>query len=415
MANIPIDKSIDSTIALLQEGYLFIPNRCRKYGSDIFMTRLMFKPAICISGAEAAAVFYDVEKFKRKGATPKRVQKTLFGQKGVQTLDNAAHRKRKEMFMSQMSPENLHRLSDITAHVWKDYVIRWERQKEVVLFDEVQALLCRAVCEWSGVPLKEGEVRLRAKDFGAMVDAFGGVGWRWWRGRLARIRAEKWIGSIIENIRKGKMQTDKGTAAHVIAFHRELDGTFLDQKVAAVELINILRPTVAIATYITFCALALQQYPQYRDKLKSGAANLTEPFVQEVRRFYPFAPMVGAQVRKQFTWRNYTIKEGMLVLLDLYGTNHDPRQWQNPEEFNPERFVNWNGTPFNFIPQGGGHHLSGHRCAGEWVTIQTMKQAVEFLVSHMQYEVPAQDLSFSLSRMPTFPESKFIITNVKPV
>ncbi|WP_460880995.1 hypothetical protein [Pontibacter rugosus] len=44
-----------------------------------------------------------------------------------------------------------------------------------------------------------------------------------------------------------------------------------------------------------------------------------------------------------------------------------------------------------------------------------MKQAVEFLVSHMQYEVPAQDLSFSLSRMPTFPESKFIITNVKPV
>lgn len=80
----------------------------------------MLKKAVCISGADAVAVFYDAEKFKRKGATPKRVQNTLFGQKGVQTLDNAMHKQRKEMFMSLMSPENLKKFSAITENYWKN-------------------------------------------------------------------------------------------------------------------------------------------------------------------------------------------------------------------------------------------------------------------------------------------------------
>ena len=100
-------------------------------------------------------------------------------------------------------------------------------------------------------------------------------------------------------------------------------------------------------------------------------------------------------------------------MLDLYGTNHDPTIWENPDVFNPDRFRDWKGSPFGFIPQGGGDYFMGHRCAGEWVTIEVMKMSLDFLVNRMDYEVPEQDLSFSMVSMPSIPRSKVMITNVQ--
>ena len=50
------------------------------------------------------------------------------------------------------------------------------------------------------------------------------------------------------------------------------------------------------------------------------------------------------------------------------------------------------GCPFNFVPQGGGDHLVNHRCPGEWITIEFMKVAAEFLARRVAYVVPEQDL-----------------------
>ncbi len=60
----PCDKAIDSSLCLLLEGYPFIQNRCRKYESDIFQTRLFCKKAICFTGEEAAKIFYNENLFK---------------------------------------------------------------------------------------------------------------------------------------------------------------------------------------------------------------------------------------------------------------------------------------------------------------------------------------------------------------
>ncbi len=58
MTPLPRDKTLDATLALLRDGYLFISNRCRRYRSDTFQTRLMFTRVTCASGGEAARVFY---------------------------------------------------------------------------------------------------------------------------------------------------------------------------------------------------------------------------------------------------------------------------------------------------------------------------------------------------------------------
>ena len=102
-----------------------------------------------------------------------------------------------------------------------------------------------------------------------------------------------------------------------------------------------------------------------------------------------------------------------MVVLDLYGTNHDARAWEKPEEFRPERFRDWNGSLFNFIPQGGGDPALNHRCAGEWITVELMKVAAKFLAGRLTYVVPDQDLQFDKSKFPSLPRSGFVMSNVR--
>ncbi len=118
-------------------------------------------------------------------------------------------------------------------------------------------------------------------------------------------------------------------------------------------------------------------------------------------------------MRETFKWRDYEFPKGTRVLLDLYSTDLDERIWDDAHVFRTQRFEDWNGSPFNFIPQGGGDHFHNHRCAGEWITIELMKVAVDFLVHGINYAVPPQDLSIDLSRMPAIPESRFVMSQVE--
>jgi fatty-acid peroxygenase len=415
MKKIPHLAALDSTLSLALEGYTFISTRCDRYQTDIFQTRLVLQKTICMRGKAAAEVFYDTDKFSRQDAAPKRVQKTLTGEDGVQGLDGEVHRQRKAIFMGLMTPAGLDALGDLVEQAWHRYAQTWTQQDEVILFDEVQEILCQAVCEWSGVPLAASEVRQRTRDLADMIRGSGRIGPAHWQARQARDRAEAWIGDILQRLRDHQLDVAPDTAAYAFAFYKSPSGQLLDRHAAAVDLLNVLRPTVAIGRYLIFAALALHQHPEQRHQLAAGSAEDIHNFVQEVRRFYPFFPFAAARVRHDFDWQGYHFPVGCRVLLDLYGTNHDPDLWEHPDAFHPERFQHWQDNPFDFIPQGGGDYTTNHRCAGEWLTIRLMERSLTFLIHHLKYRVPPQDLSFSLTQLPTLPKSRFRIADVQYV
>ncbi len=409
--NTPHERDIDETLALSLEGYLYIKNRMDKHKSDLFQTNLFGKKAICITGKAAAEIFYDTERFVRSGAAPKRVQKTLTGENAVQGMDGEAHLHRKSLFMSLTTNQHPKTLADLAFKEWEAVIPRWAAAEKIKLFDEAKIVLCKTACKWAGVPLLESETKEYADNFAEMIDAFGAVGPRHWKGKAARTKTEKWIANIIDNVRAGRLKSPEGSALYTVANHKELDGNLLEINMAAKELINLIRPIVAISTYITFMALALYEHPENKSILLSDA-DASHMFVQEVRRFYPFTPFVGAKVKKEFVWNNCEFKTGTLVLLDIYGINHDSRIWDKPYEFLPERFRNWQYNPFEFIPHGGGDPANGHRCPGESITVEIMKATLNFLVNKVDYKVPDQNLSYNMARIPTLPKSGFILNNV---
>lgn len=408
---IPRDGSIDSTGAFLRQGYAFIGNRCRGLHSDAFETRLGLEPTICMLGEEAARTFYSAP-VTRSGAMPPSVVSLLQDQGSVQALDGPAHRHRKELFVSLLAPGMAREVAEAVDEEWRRRGSRWEQARELVLLREAQELLCAAICRWTGIELGEQETAARTDELTAMIDGAGTFGPRNWRGQLLRRRTERWAARLVRAARASGDEAGADAPLRRIALHRDRQGELLDPAVAAVELINILRPTVAVARYVVFAALSLAADPDLHDALTHGSEEDLKSFVLEVRRFYPLFPVVAGRLTEDFTWRGETLPRGRRVVLDLYGTDHDPRLWDHPDSFDARRFKGWGGNPFTLIPQGGGDHLTGHRCPGEWVTIEALKASVRGLL-RLSYRVPPQDLRISLSRMPARPRSGLVISDVR--
>jgi fatty-acid peroxygenase len=425
----PHESAVDSTAALLADPYDFIRKRCQRHGSDAFGARLLGRDMLCLQGAAMAEHFYDPALFERAGAAPEPLRATLFGKGGVQALDGEPHRVRKAMFLRLMSPASIARLVSHTRNEWEGALRRWPGDgaggRAFPLYDALHPMLMRAVCAWAGVALPSAEVASRTEDVVLLFDAAGRIGTDHLRARLARGRCEEWLAGMIEQVRaEAAPDADDAAGAadplplHAVAFHRDADGARLPARVAAVELLNLIRPTVAVSVYIVFAAHALHVHPHCRTRIADdadGSDGEIGRFVQEVRRWYPFFPATVARARQDAQIDGVTVRAGQRVLLDLYGAGHDERQWPAPEVFDPERFRHREPTAYDLMPQGGGDHAHGHRCPGEWSTIALMELAVDYLVHRVRYTVPAQDLWIDKTRLPALPRSRFVIGDLQPV
>lgn len=402
----PRSAAFDGTLALRADPYRFIGRECRRLGSDVFRARLLLRPAICMTGPDAAAIFYDPARFARAGAAPEPLRATLFGKGTVQGLDGTSHRNRKAMLMSLMTPERIDRLGTLVDEAWSRALPQWSRRGPIVLYDETRALLARAICEWAGVPLAEADVDRRTRQLTALFEGAGSAGLAHVQARLSRKALEGWLAGLVRRHRATPF-APVGSALAVVAAHRRRNAVTLDERVAAAELLNVLRPTVAIAVYVVFTAHALHGHPRWRARLRDEPEAATR-FVHEVRRFYPFFPAVAARVCDDFEWNGHHFPRGTRTLLDLYGTDHDARCWSDPERFEPERFASRTPGPFELIAQGGAEHWQHHRCAGEWITIELMRRCA-LRLAQTAHDVPGQDLRIDFRRLPALPFSRFVM------
>ncbi|MGD9634683.1 MAG: cytochrome P450 [Pirellulales bacterium] len=413
MAEIPRDHLFDSSLAIVADPYGFIGKRCDRVGADLFRTRLLLKDNICMRGRDAAEIFYDQDRFYRKGAVVPRAEIVLAGRGGVQGLDHVPHHHRKAMFTSVVGPHTANDVADRCLAEWRKRAKQWAGHDSVLFYNQTREVICRAVSDWAGVPISEAELPRITWILSLLYEFPVAIGWRHWRARWYRKVADRWAAQIIEDTRAGKIKPPAGTALDVVAKHRELEGNLLPAKTAGVELQNILRPTVAVSVFVVYAAKMLHEHPECREPLAAGGNEYLEMFVQEVRRHCPFFPAVAARVRQDFEWRGYKFPKDMRVLFGLHATNHDPKIWNAPHEFWPERFRNWQYDPFTFVPQGGGDREQGHRCPGDRFSVEITKAAVRFLTEDIAFDVPPQDLSLEMTHMPALPRSRFLMRNVR--
>ncbi|OJG81961.1 cytochrome P450 [Enterococcus pallens] len=396
----------------LDEGYLLLSELRKEADAPVVKARLLNKEIIAIYGQEAAKIFYDPRNFKREGAMPKLVLKTLFGEEGVQTLDGQDHTHRKTIFMELMTPkrmEEYHRILDRRLTEKLD-----QQHGEFTLFDIAKDVLFHSICEWAGINLadySEEEIETLTDYQISMISSAITSPTAHIKGVENRNKSEKWAQSLIEQARTNPVSGKKDVALYAFAQATDSNGELLPIDTAAVELLNIIRPTVALTVWIALMGHALFSRPDIYQRLKAEFSELQDSFIQEMRRYYPFFPMLPAFAVKDVEVDGYLIPKDSWVVLDIYGTNHDERTIETPDVFRLKRYVGKEkhisyDEEYEMIAQGGGKFNEMHRCAGEWITLHTMRVFSDQLVNKYTFSIPEQDWEIPMNSFPTFPNSK---------
>lgn len=411
----------DSTLAFRRDPYRFIGRHAAALGTEVFETRLLWRPTLCLTGIKAARLFYDPARFQRAGAAPGALQATLFGRGGVQGLDGAAHRRRKALFVALTEPAAV---DDLVAEVRRAWQAAWPRpggSAPFSLYHFAQPVLTHAVCRWAGVPLPTAELPLRTRQLVCLFDGAAGGLAAHLRALWARRRLEAWLARAVEASRAGHGGLAAGSPAERIARHADGAGHPLPARVAAVELLNLLRPVVAVSVYLSLLGQALHVHRGERAWLLQPLPDPAErearrrAFVQEVRRHYPFFPAVAARVCADFTWQGVAFRRGQRALLDLYGTCHDPRAWADPWAFRPQRFEHdERPPPFALIPQGGGDAATHHRCPGEGIASRLMGLVLQLWLDEdgLGWHVVGDPPALAMDRLPALPLGGLVVEPV---
>lgn len=391
----------------LDEGYLLFSTLREEANAPVVKARLLNKEVIAVYGQEAAKKFYDPNNFKREGAMPKLVLKTLFGEEGVQTMDGQSHEHRKTIFMNLMTPK---RMEDYHQIVDKNLSEKLDQQQgEFDLFDLSKDVLFRSICEWTGIDLSKipkEEVEQLADYQISMISSAVTNPATHIKGVENRKKSEKWAQSLIEDARIHPVANKEEVALYAFANATDEQGELLPINVAAVELLNVIRPTVALTVWIALMGHALFSRPDIYQRLRAEFAQLQDSFIQEMRRYYPFFPMLPAFAMKDVEIDGYRIPKDSWVVLDLYGTNHDERSIESPEVFRISRYLGKEkhisyDEEYEMIAQGGGKFEAMHRCAGEWITLHTLRVFSNQLVNKYEFSVPDQDWSIPMNQFPT--------------
>ncbi|XP_010527268.1 PREDICTED: cytochrome P450 82G1-like [Tarenaya hassleriana] len=85
-----------------------------------------------------------------------------------------------------------------------------------------------------------------------------------------------------------------------------------------------------------------------------------QAIIKETHRLYPPAPLTGIREASEDCYvGGYRISKGTRLLINLWKLHRDPKIWQEPEVFRPERFMveetkGWDKSGYEYIPFSSG-------------------------------------------------------------
>ncbi|NGN91355.1 cytochrome P450 [Nocardioides sp. KC13] len=366
----------DLAADLLRHGYHAIPDARRRAGDPpVCPVKLLGSDALVVSGPASVRRFYDPALIRRTGAVPAPLAALLFGRGAVHGLDGEEHLQRKAHFLELLDDADTTLQDLVRRHLGA--ALRERHGETVSVFGLLAEVYGRAVLEWAGISVRDpGKV---GKRLAAIVDGFGIAGPSYATAWAARLWANRWARGLIREARSAASTAPSpppSTPVETIASWRDPHGDLLPVPVAAIELLNVLRPAVAVAYLGTFAVQSLDDEPRLRPGLAEEASK-RHAFTQEVRRLFPFVPALAGVARQDADWDGQMVSPGQRVVLDVPGTNLDPGTWSAPYTFSAERFVGRDVDAFELVPQGGGDPAEGHRCPGEPATIAMISATVE--------------------------------------
>uniref|UniRef100_A0A0E0M1R3 Reverse transcriptase zinc-binding domain-containing protein n=1 Tax=Oryza punctata TaxID=4537 RepID=A0A0E0M1R3_ORYPU len=114
-----------------------------------------------------------------------------------------------------------------------------------------------------------------------------------------------------------------------------------------------------------------------------------DAIMKETMRMHPVAPMLAPRLSREDTSVDgYDIPAGTRVLVSVWSIGRDPKLWDAPEEFMPERFVgskiDVKGQDFELLPFGSGRRM----CPGYSLGLKVIQVSLANLLHGFAWRLP---------------------------
>ncbi len=259
----------------------------------------------------------------------------------------------------------------------------WEGRGLLDLHAELMALTLEIVCECLFSTQVSNHVQDVSRSLDVMMQRFEKylhsvfrANWIPTPGRLRYQREIERLNSIIFEIiqRRREQGDDQGDLLSLLLDLRDEDGQGMtDRQIKDEAMTLFVAGHETTANALAWSWHLLAGHPGVEEKLNeeldrvlegrppqlSDLARLayTESIVKESMRLYPPAYFIGRLAIEPLTLGGYDLAAGATVGMSPFVAHRDPRFWEGPEEFRPERWMSGECEDlpkFAYFPFGGG-------------------------------------------------------------
>lgn len=379
----------------------------RKYGDIFILQPGHFSPGVMVSNPQAIQEIFSQDS-KFDSGRGNAVVEPLVGRNSLILLDGDRHRRERKLLMPPFHGERLQtyaqhicQITQQVANAWQEgqpFVARTEMQKislEVILqvvfglsgdrYEQLKPLLT----DWSNQmdsPLRSSLLFFKAlqQDWGA---------WSPW-GRLQQQQRQihDLLQAEIEERRAQGTQTRTDVLSLMMAARDETGQALTDAELRD-ELLTLLSAGhETTATAIAWALYQIHRDSAVRERVLKELNDLGEqaspmamaqlPYLsavcQETLRLYPVIPMLFPRIAKvPVQIAGYSFEAGTTFIPTLYLVHHREDLYPNAHQFQPERFLERQYTPSEYLPFGGG----SRRCLGFALAQLEMKLVLATILS----------------------------------
>nr|XP_016458765.1 PREDICTED: cytochrome P450 82C4-like [Nicotiana tabacum] len=138
---------------------------------------------------------------------------------------------------------------------------------------------------------------------------------------------------------------------------------------------------------------------------ESDIQNLAyiQAIIKETLRLYPAGPLLGPrEAMDECEVGGYKITPGTRLIVNVWKIQRDPRIWEDPDSFKPDRFLMSNsnvdvkGQDFELIPFGSGRRS----CPGVSLALQVLHLTLARFLQAFEFSKPVDDQLIDLTESP---------------
>ncbi|CAI0456070.1 unnamed protein product [Linum tenue] len=152
------------------------------------------------------------------------------------------------------------------------------------------------------------------------------------------------------------------------------------------------------AVIVEWAMSELMKHPRVMEKVQKE-----DMVIKETLRLHAPAPLISPRECRETTMiGGYEVQAKTRVIVNAWAINRDPRHWEEPTEFCPERFidtyVDYNGQNFKFIPFGAGRRV----CPGIQSGMAMVKLLLAKLLYNFDWKLPNENNSLNIDMSEEF-------------